>query len=34
VRAREAAQMQERQWITARQSELDALAEQLAKQLQ
>ncbi|MFI1510887.1 hypothetical protein [Streptomyces sp. NPDC020597] len=26
--------MQERQWITARRSELDALAEQLAKQLQ
>ncbi|MER5917729.1 hypothetical protein ABT124_47415 [Streptomyces sp. NPDC001982] len=26
--------MQERQWITARRSELDALAEELAKQLQ
>jgi len=26
--------MQERQWITARRSELDALAEQLTKQLQ
>ncbi|MFD8220890.1 hypothetical protein ACFV2U_46335 [Streptomyces sp. NPDC059697] len=26
--------MQERQWITARRSELDALAEQLSKQLQ
>ncbi|MGX5207175.1 hypothetical protein ACWKT3_00420 [Streptomyces violaceus] len=26
--------MQERQWITVRQSELDAPAEQLAKQLQ
>ena len=25
--------MQERQWITARRSELDALAEELAKQL-
>ncbi|WP_317447427.1 hypothetical protein [Streptomyces collinus] len=26
--------MQERQWITARRSELDALAEELTKQLQ
>jgi uncharacterized protein Smg (DUF494 family) len=26
--------MQERQWITARRSELDALADELAKQLQ
>jgi uncharacterized protein (DUF3084 family) len=26
--------MQERQWITARRSELDAFAEQLTKQLQ
>ncbi|MDQ1051988.1 hypothetical protein [Streptomyces sp. V4I2] len=26
--------MQERQWITARRSELDALAKELAKQLQ
>ncbi|MFJ3310148.1 hypothetical protein ACIPSA_45585 [Streptomyces sp. NPDC086549] len=26
--------MQERQWITARRSELDALTEELAKQLQ
>ncbi|MFE2069220.1 hypothetical protein ACFXDH_43780 [Streptomyces sp. NPDC059467] len=26
--------MQERQWTTARRSEVDALAEQLAKQLQ
>ncbi|MEU9247127.1 hypothetical protein [Streptomyces sp. NPDC048385] len=26
--------MQERQWITARRSELDALAEQLTKKLQ
>ncbi|MDH6625948.1 hypothetical protein M2271_003764 [Streptomyces sp. LBL] len=26
--------MEERQWITARRNELDALAEELAKQLQ
>lgn len=31
---REAAEMQERQWITAQWSELDALAERLTKQLQ
>ncbi|MGW1024776.1 hypothetical protein ACWD4J_13910 [Streptomyces sp. NPDC002577] len=34
MRTREGAGMQERQWITARRSELDALAEELAKQLQ
>lgn len=33
MRPREAAEMQERQWITARWSELDALAERLTKQL-
>lgn len=31
---REAADMLERQWITARWNELDALAEQLTKELQ
>ncbi|MEU9175205.1 hypothetical protein AB0D34_46970 [Streptomyces sp. NPDC048420] len=34
MRTREGAGMQERQWITARRSELEAIAEELAKQLQ
>lgn len=34
MRAWEAAEVQERQWITALRSELDALAEQLTKLLQ
>jgi hypothetical protein len=34
VRAREGTGMQEQQWITARRSELGALAERLTKQLQ